>query len=242
MSTAHLTPATSTSESDWVCSGIVGFAESVLSVVPGGFAAYARIFHPPVTEAGVPLRWAQVAERTGRIYHPAVDWQSLIGSTDYNFHLGEMWQYPPELGSLPPSIATPLVEILRAQTSTPNQCWFGVWEGFGALAASVKPAPKFELPNRRYHLMRGPIDGLLDNVERLPFTQSPNLSWPNDRAWLVSTEIDFVSTYVGGGRLCIDSILRSADIETAEVDSSDVEGWEVDLRNPTPREPRGSSS
>ena len=202
--------------------------------MPRGFAGYARIFHPAVDHTGVPVHWAQVAQRTGRIYHPAVQWPSLVGSTDYNFDLGEMWQYPPNMGSLPPSIAMPLVEILREQTSTPDQCWFGVWEGSGALAASVQSAPKFELPNRRYHLMRGPVDGLLDNVDELPFTRSVNLSWPNDRAWIVAAEIDFVSTYIGASRSCIEQIFRCADIEAVEVDPTDGVAWNADLLNPAP--------
>lgn len=232
-----LTPATNIDESDWVRGGVVGFAESVLSIVPSGFAGYARVFHPAVAETGVPVRWDQIAERTGRIYHPAVQWPSLVGSTDYNFDLGHMWHYPPMMGSLPLSIAMPLVEILREQTSTPDQCWFGVWEGSGALAASVQLAPKFELPNRRYHLMRGPIDGLLDNVDDQPFTRSVNLSWPNDRAWLVASEIDFVSTYIGASRSCIDAILRCADVEAAEVDPTDGVAWNADLFNPAPSDP-----
>jgi hypothetical protein len=237
MGSTLLTPATGIEESDWVRSRIVGFAESVVSIVPSGFAAYARIFHPPTTETGAPVHWAQIAERTGRTYHPAVQWPSLVGSTDYNFDLGGMWQHPPEEGSLPPSIATPLVEILREQTSVPDRCWFGVWEGFGALAASVQLAPKFELPNRKYHQMQGPIDGLLDNVEELPFTQSANLSWPNDRVWLVATEIDFVSTYIGSTRSCIEAILRCGDIEAAEVDPSDGVTWGADVLNPAPTNP-----
>ena len=85
--------------------------------------------------------------------------------------------------------------------------------------------------------MKGPIDGLLDNVEEPPFTQSANLSWPNDRAWLVATEIDFVSTYIGSTRSCIEAILRCADIEAAEVDPGDGVNWDADLLNPAPTNP-----
>jgi hypothetical protein len=35
-------------------------------------------------------------------------------------------------------------------------------------------------------------------VDPFPFDQSPNLWWPEDRAWFVATEIDFDSTFVGG--------------------------------------------
>ena len=85
--------------------------------------------------------------------------------------------------------------------------------------------------------MSGPVDGLLDNVEELPFTQSANLSWPNDRAWLIATEIDFVSTYIGASRSCIEAILGCANIEAAEVEPSDGVTWGADLLNPAPITP-----
>ena len=34
------------SAASWVVAGLRGFAESVLSLVPAGFPAYGRIFHP----------------------------------------------------------------------------------------------------------------------------------------------------------------------------------------------------
>src|ERR1019366_924440 len=112
------------------------------------------------------------------------------------------------------------------------------------LVASIQSAPTFELPNRKYHLMEGPIDGLLDDVVVDPFdrvleesAQSSNLSWPNDRTWLVATEIDFVSTYVGASRSCIDSILRCEDIEAAEVNPGDGVAWDADVLNPAPLDP-----
>ena len=49
----------------WVIEGLRGFAESVLSVVPGGFEAYGRIFHPAWTyEPEAPVRWR--GHRTGQ--------------------------------------------------------------------------------------------------------------------------------------------------------------------------------
>jgi hypothetical protein len=48
--------------------------------------------------------------------------------------------------------------------------------------------------------------------------QSPNIWWPDDRAWCVATELDGYSSYVGGSRACIDSVLASPDVETIGVD------------------------
>ena len=52
-------------------------------------------------------------------------------------------------------------------TSTPDETWFGVWEGHGFDVATTAIAsgliPRFERPERAYYLMEGPltaIDGL----------------------------------------------------------------------------------
>jgi hypothetical protein len=60
--------------------GLRGFAESVLSVVPAGFEAYARIFHPAYRgEPPVPVLWREIASASGRVAtvqcsgHPSPD-------------------------------------------------------------------------------------------------------------------------------------------------------------------------
>ena len=37
----------------------------------------------------------------------------------------------PDEGTLPPSVAIHLREILSRDTQAPEVCWFGVWRGFG---------------------------------------------------------------------------------------------------------------
>ena len=37
--------------------------------------------------------------------------------------------------------------------------------------------------------------------------------WPDDRAWFVSTEIDFMWTYVAGSRECVDDVLGDSVLE-----------------------------
>jgi hypothetical protein len=54
-----------------------------------------------------------------------------------------------------------------------------------------------------------------------PGWQSPNLWWPDDQAWCVGTEIDLMSTYVGGSRGCVRAIVEHRQLEAAAVESSD---------------------
>ncbi len=64
---------------------------------------------------------------------------------------------------------------------------------------------------------------------------SPNLWWPDDRSWIVVTEIDGYSTYVGGSLAAITEIVTSLDVEAIEV------SLEVCM-DPGPYPPRWRSS
>jgi hypothetical protein len=54
-----------------------------------------------------------------------------------------------------------------------------------------------------------------------PVGQSPNLWWPQNRSWFVSTEIDSVSTYIGGSRRLVDTLQAAPMFEVIEVAPTD---------------------
>ncbi len=240
------------------------FGDTVLSVVPGGFAAYARIFHPPVPGGSFanlkpgesPLSWAAVAESRGTTAHKAMQWPSLIGT-----YLGagdpRAMDHPgiePDMGSLPLAVSQVVMEVLERETNTPDDCWFAVWEGWGFRAEDfVSNAPTFVLPHRSYFLLQGPIEAVLESVEDPPLEvvargldwphhRSPNLWWPEDRAWCVATEIDFQSTYIGGSGPCIKSLVADTRLEAYKVETSDGITWDDDTINPKPEEGRWSGT
>jgi hypothetical protein len=63
-------------------------------------------------------------------------------------------------------------------------------------------------------LYSGPIDRALEpRTDPFPFDQSPNLWWPDDRAWFVATEIDFDSTFVGGDDRLIGALVSDTRLE-----------------------------
>ncbi|MEA3218698.1 MAG: hypothetical protein QOJ19_4854, partial [Acidimicrobiia bacterium] len=64
-----------------------------------------------------------------------------------------------------------------------------------------------------YFLARGSIDEVLPSTLDEPWDQSPNLWWPDDRAWIVATEVDFAWTYVGGSSELIEELLNEARLE-----------------------------
>ena len=112
---------------------------SVGYVVPTGFAAYARVLHPVEDQCTNELiTWAQVAAETGRTVHPLAQWHRLVGRADY-FQRGDAdWDRgEPQTGNLHPTALRALLRILVGHTTTPDDCWFCVWDGYGL----INPAP-----------------------------------------------------------------------------------------------------
>ena len=70
-------------------------------------------------------------------------------------------------------------------------------------------------PGRDYLLFCGPIDAIKAFLARDgPFWgDSPNIWWPEDRAWCVATDIDLYDTYVSGSVECIEAVQSNPDLE-----------------------------
>ena len=207
---------------EWLTTGLRGFAESVCSLVPCGFPAYVRVFHPAERRIDaatpIPVRWREIASATGTRAHPAMQLPVMTGVTQFD-DLPGVYDYPPEVGSLPPELAGPLAATLAEHTNTPDRCWFAVWSGHGWLPEWMRQAPIFQLPHREYYLLTGPIDCAADG-DLGSGMESANLWWPEDQAWCVATEIDLNTTYVGCDEACRDEILALPGLETAAIDST----------------------
>jgi hypothetical protein len=50
----------------------------------------------------------------------------------------------------------------------------------------------------------------------------------------VETEVDLMSTYVGGTHACIAELARHPDLEAVEIQPSDGVNWASDQVNPAP--------
>jgi hypothetical protein len=103
-----------------------------------------------------------------------------------------------------------LAVVLAWHTSTPERCWFCVWDGWGSIV--FEDGPRVQLPAREYVLFVGPLAGLPSLMEAQG-GRSPNLWWPEDRASCVATEIDLAFTYVGGLATLISDVLGDPRLE-----------------------------
>lgn len=231
----------------WIGPRLTGAAGTVWGTVPSRFEAYARVLHPVSVGGEQESTWAAVATVTGRRVHPGVQWHSLIGPADPYAHQSDRWDAgEPEQGNLTLNTLQELCTVLARHTSTPDECFFAVWEGWGQLRGGharvwmtsegrgVPAAPllspeeldvdRVRLPGRTYLLMSGPLTAVRDlacyDGPGDWVSQSPALIWPADESWCLATEIDFDSTLVGGSRLAIDQILSSPGLEAMLVDGT----------------------
>ncbi len=232
---------TDVTPSDWVAAGVGPFGSGVGALVPRGFEAYARILHPALTRDGAPVRWDAIARWSGGVAHPMAQFEPLARRRPGSSTEAAPFREAPPSGNMAQPLLGALCEILARHTASVDRCWFGLWEGYGwasggvafdTLASAksnktepVPPAfgpattdlPRVCLPERGYLLFEGPLAGIsemgwwMDGRRVRP--QSPNLLWPNDRAWFVASEIDLDSTFVGGSSALIGEVLRDARLE-----------------------------
>lgn len=200
---------------DWLRISMTTFARSVASFLPAHFDAYVRVYHPFERGDGHPyagLTWRALAAAA----HAELNDRSVFEALD---PVVPRDAHQPTCGTLPEALVGPLVESLALATATPANCFFAVWEGFGGSLVPPDLEPKLDLPHRRYHVFRGPIEGIRTSFDAHRY-QSANLWWPSDRAWCVASEVDLHWTYVGGPRTCIEASVSDARLETMETTSS----------------------
>jgi hypothetical protein len=223
-------------------------SEGVLvgEIVPSGFEAYARVFHPgrrffgPTIEQSTPLRWSEVASARSKTVHPEMQIEALID--DLDGHAYDRWTaisvgggewFPPQEW-LEEADALALASLLRPFSTTGADAWFMLWDGWGDLGPGIQGIPRAIIHPRRtgsppgaelvdgtwalrhYLVMRGPLEAMPGWFAwRM---EAPNYWWPDDRAWIVATEVDGYSTYVGGSRECVDAVLGSPLLEALPSD------------------------
>jgi hypothetical protein len=209
---------------------------TVASLVPPLFAAYARLLHPAVRYDGdddVEVGWAAVAAYNDRTVHRLMQWPSITGSWDFvaEDDQPELWNDSPAEGHLTVLVAARLAELLGSHTKTAEECFFGV-------RTDVRPdlagAPALRWGTRDHLVVRGPLALAAANFAREPAEQGPNLWWPADRAWCVVTDIDLMSTYVGGSAAAVAALLADDRLEAWPAEPDDPVTPDSDPVNPPP--------
>ena len=223
--------APSAEPADWICERYQWGGPWVTGEVGPGFEAYLRVFHP-YGEEDEALTWSEVAAEHGKTMHPAAHWVEITTAGpwdptirgDRNGNGGVYLE-----GDLPRPVLAAVCRVLRRHTTTPDTCYFGVWDGWGWTSDSpvrLDPdAPRFSVPARDFLLYYGVIEQALQigggdyyhEGQGFDRKQSPTLMWPADHAWCLSTEIDAEYTVIGCSDACAAELLDTPGIEAMAV-------------------------
>jgi len=242
---------------DWLGPRLRRFGSAVAAVVPDGFPAYVRILHPVRGTSDRPVRWAEVAAWSRRRMHRLVQFDAITRPAGAAPTEPAPWDgQPPPDGNLPAKLLRILCATLAEHTSTPDSCWFCLWDGYGWLHGSpsvvifgpsgsvpVPPAfpdevlhgPRVRLPGRDYLLFAGPLAAAPELGWTDPYgvflPQSPNLFWPQDRAWCVASEIDLFCTLVAGSEALAEALVGDPRLEAWRVHPADPIAFDSDQIN-----------
>jgi hypothetical protein len=255
----EMTASEAVENADWIGVRLHPFtAYDVGAVIPTGFAAYARILHPASTwRDHTDVMWSEVAASTGKIIHPLVQFHA-IATPVADRELGERpWSDEPRTGTLSDRQVRALSGLVGRHTSTPEACWFCLWEGYGYFATGgVVQARAYFVEGSHRRLPRLPFifrkkperrsvttKRVTPNNARsyLLFTGSvrdavgwedgPNIWWPEDRAWCVASEIDHPYSYVGGSVELIEELLDDPGLEALPAQPEDPVTYDSDKIN-----------
>ena len=222
----------------WIAEGRRTFDDyAVGSLVPVVFEAYARVLHPawaPSERKDTTLRWATVAAWSGRTIHALAQWGSLSDPATAADPVPP-FEAPPDKDGLDPVGLSTLCDVLAVHTRTPDDCFIGVWEGYGWPVQEWAGPDVLDLENRSYLVRRGPLALALE-VGWRPFpdrllVEPPSLVWPADRAWFVASDTDLDSTYLGGSAALIEALLEHSGLEVWPVAATDLITFDSDRIN-----------
>lgn len=194
--------------------------------LPAGYDAYLRLFHPftpwgaeEPEEAGPGdwQTWRALAEKAGVDFRPTLQWNSLKPALP----LLENGTRPYSVldGELEPRTRQRLFGHLRRHT--PPQSTFYLYD----LAASVGGQVSFM------------IEAAVGDMERIArwvdergaaVASTPELVWPEDRRWIVFSDYDTPSTYIGADAALAADLFADPELETLAVDLATRIDWQAD--------------
>ena len=161
-------------EAKWLASRLRPFGSGVASVVPDGFPAYSRILHPARGMNDRQIRWEDVAVKSGSTMHRLVQFHAINRPPGA---VSEGAVVPPERGNLPSNLLRVLCAVLAEHTSTPDSCWFCLWDGYGWLHDSGASTVEFR-PTGTLGEPASTLSGATDSAALSPILRAAVPSTP----------------------------------------------------------------
>ena len=120
-------------------------------------------------------------------------------------------------GSLDDAVVKVLASTLAVHTSTPDDCYFVMWEGYAEFSASA--APRVVLPpDRRMLLFAGPLLAVQTLIPVHRAWRYPLRWWTRGDEWRLAADIYSTSVFIGGSADCIDAIARQPELSSTRLE------------------------
>ncbi|EQM73129.1 hypothetical protein L687_07580 [Microbacterium maritypicum MF109] len=116
----------------------------------------------------------------------------------------------------------------------------------GILSREISEGPRLDLPGRDHVLFSAPPRAFADPEWVLhvpwrdlpaeehgfpPSGQSPSILWPEDRAWVMVSEVDYDSTIVAGSPALIEALCADEQLEALPLPEGAALTWDADAVN-----------
>ena len=116
------------------------------------------------------------------------------------------------------------LRTLGRSTTTPDRCYFCVWDGWpdvtlitGWARAATFPLPSAAVQHRRYALLEGPLDAI-ESWEDHVGTAPPAYVWPADHTWCFASDVDPHWAGIGASRAALDPLLQDRELDVVLAD------------------------
>lgn len=189
-----LHPAPSPAPAGWLSRSCSVRPWTVDGLVPSQYESIIRLHAPDPEPDGWWERYRDVfniVTSIGAVHTstPDLAWFAIWEGHGFGISSGEMgWRHPPADE-----------EERRQREELRERHRNAARERNARIGPALATVPRFELPDRTYYLLQGPLSALVGL--RYPDDdgwKNPDLFWPDDRSWFAATDVDFWSLYVGG--------------------------------------------
>lgn len=110
------------------------------------------------------------------------------------------------------------LHLLEAFTSTPQECYFCLWEGWSdaLLPPQARHGPLLELPHRAYALLRGSLDDIDVWAAELGGGRNiapPAFVWPADHRWCLASDVDPHWAGIGAEQAAVEALVGDQGLD-----------------------------
>jgi hypothetical protein len=191
---------------------------SIMSLVPGGYERYLRVFHQPAWHA----TWSDVAQAAGTVFHPLAQWDSISGD------LGPL--EGPRTGDMGGDQWLSVLENLP-QPRLLAAYWTGKLYGPNPIEGDHADFTICGEPYRAFAVDRN----ALMEMTQTSFVISPSYVWDAPRSFVIATGIDFDSTVVGCDVMTAERLQSDSTLECRLIEPHDSLMSESDRINARPK-------